>query len=157
VTSRIVIALAAGLYCSATFVQAQSLERCDRATGLAKIMTQWHGELERARGRKFLPLPTPNIETDCVERQVLFPQWWRALAVLTKQNAMVQPNAQSVLDCRRLVGTLAQWQELLVDMPGNPGLSDPAAGIACTAPRGGASAPAAAPPNPRSDPPGQAR
>jgi hypothetical protein len=138
--SRIVIVLAAALCSPAALAQMPLTERCDRAPGLEKVLAQWHGELERVRGEKFLLPATPAIETDCVQRRVLFPRWWKTLNGVTAQKALVEPSAQSVADCRRLVGTLAQWQELLYELPGNPKLSSPTT-VACGAQRGGSSAP----------------
>jgi hypothetical protein len=144
VASRIVIVLAAALCPAAALAQPQPAERCDRAPGLERVLTQWHGELERVHGAKFLPAATPQIETDCFERRTLLPRWWQLLdPMTTPQKAMVQPSAQSVADCRRLVGTLAQWRELLGGLAGNPKLSEPGPAVTCGAPpRGGASAPA---------------
>jgi len=133
------------MLCSpAALAQTRPTERCDRAPGLEKVLTQWHGELVRAHGEKFVQPVTARIETDCFERQVLFSRWWKALDATMKQKAMVQPNPQSVADCRRVVGTLAQWREVL----NNAQLSVPAEAVACGAPpRGGSSAPApSAPP-----------
>ena len=119
-------------------------ERCDRAAGLEKVLAQWHGELLRVRGEKFLLPATARIDTDCVERRVLFPRWWKELNAMPKQkNALVQPNAQSVADCRRLVDTLEQWYQLLADLPGEPKLTLPSAAVGCAQQRGGTNAPGA--------------
>ena len=104
----------------------------------------------RIHGEKFLQPVTSRIETDCFERRVLFPRWWKSLDSVTRQKALVQPNPQSVADCRRLVGTLEQWRGVL----DNPQLSAPSA-VACGAlPRGGASGPASPEP-PRTYRPGK--
>src|SRR5687767_877117 len=139
------------MLCSpAALAQTRPTERCDRAPGLEKVLAQWHAELVRIHGEKFLQPVTADIETDCFQRRVLFPRWWKALDGTTKQKAMVQPNTQSVADCRRLVGTLEQWRGVL----DNPQLSAPAA-VKCGAPpRGGGSAPSDAPARP-AYPPGR--
>ena len=138
--------LAAALCSPAALAQTPLTERCERAAGLEKVLTQWHGELVRVRGEKFLLPATARIDTDCVERRVLFPRWWKDLNAMTKQNLLLQPSAQSVADCRRLVGTLEQWYQLLADLPGEPKLTLPAAAVACAQQRGGTNAPGSAAP-----------
>jgi hypothetical protein len=132
--SKIVIGLAAVLCIGTAPAYAQAPDRCDTALGLSKVMLQWQAELERAQGRKFLPAPTSRLDTDCIERQTVIPKWWKALGGGTKGNAMSPPNAASVADCRRVVATLAQWQDVLYDASGSPKLSDPAPAITCVRP-----------------------